>query len=246
MNIALIDDRDEDRAHLERILKEYDSIHKVGMNFSHFDSGEALLAEYQPFRFAVVFLDIYMDGISGIETAKCIRKVDDDARIVFLTTSEAFRPDAFSVFATSYLVKPCAQAQVFQTLDHIFRLRTSEEGRLSFSYDRQDFSLPYGDVVSLETDGNYLSIADKAGRIYRTRMTFSAAVEQLDSRFLVLMKGVAVNMDRVAQIQDGYCRMLDGRHLPLNVKRQAELKGQWLNYKFTKIREKSAALEGAT
>ena len=246
MNIALIDDRDEDRAHLERILKEYDSIHKVGMNFYHFDSGEALLAEYQPFRFAVVFLDIYMDGISGIETAKCIRKVDDDARIVFLTTSEAFRPDAFSVFATSYLVKPCAQAQVFQTLDHIFRLRTSEEGRLSFSYDRQDFSLPYGDVVSLETDGNYLSIADKAGRIYRTRMTFSAAVEQLDSRFLVLMKGVAVNMDQVAQIQDGYCRMLDGRRLPLHVKRQAALRDQWLNYKFTRIRENSTALGDAT
>ena len=139
-----------------------------------------------------------------------------------------------------------ATSSLYQTLDHIFRLRTSEEGRLSFSYDRQDFSLPYGDVVSLETDGNYLSIADKAGRIYRTRMTFSAAVEQLDSRFLVLMKGVAVNMDQVAQIQDGYCRMLDGRRLPLHVKRQAALRDQWLNYKFTRIRENSTALGDAT
>ena len=246
MNIALVDDRDADRVHLERILKAYDSIHHVGMACSHFAGGEALLKEYQPFKYAVVFLDIYMDGLSGIETAKGIRKVDDDARIVFLTTSEAFRPDAFSLFATSYLIKPCAEEQVFRTLDHIFRLRTGGEGRFSFSYDRQDFSLPYGEIVSLEMYGNYLTIADRAGRTYRTRMTFSAAMEQLDSRFLVLMKGVAVNMDRIAQIQDGCCRMKDGRVLPLHVKRQATLREQWLNYKFTKIREDSTALGDAT
>lgn len=187
-----------------------------------------------------------MDGLSGIDTAKAIREVDNDARIVFLTTSEAFRPDAFSVFATSYLVKPCAREQVFKALDHIFRLRTSEENRFSFSYDRQDFSLPCGEIVSLETDGNYLCIADKSGRTYRTRMTFSAAIDQLDRRFLVLMKGVAVNMDRIAQIQDGRCRMKDGRVLPLHVKRQAALREQWLNYKFTKIREDSAVLGDAT
>ena len=54
-------------------------------------------------------------------------------------------------------------------------------------------------------------------------MTFSEAAERLDDRFLVLIKGVAVNMDRIAQIEDGHCRMQDGRHLPLNVKRQAQI-----------------------
>ena len=246
MNIALVDDQEADRARLEHILKEYDSIHKLRMNYSHFSSGEELLREYRPFQYAILFLDIYLDGVSGIETAKRIRAADEDTSIVFLTSSEAFRPDAFSLFATSYLIKPCAQEQVFPTLDHIFRLRTSRENRFSFSFDRQDFSLPYGDIVSLEVDRNYLSITARSGRVYRTRMTFSAAMDRLDSRFLVLMKGVAVNMDRIAQIQDGCCRMQDGRLLPLHVKRQAILREQWLNYKFTKIRENAARLEDAT
>lgn len=189
MNIAIVDDRETDRIHLEHILKAYDSIHHIGMACSHFASGEAFLKAYQPFKYTVIFLDIYMDGISGIETAKSIRREDNDTRIVFLTTSEAFRPETFSLFATSYLVKPCAQEQVFSTLDHIFRLRTSEESRFSFSYDRQDFSLPYGDNVSLEMYGNYLSIADKTGRTYRTRMTFSAAMDQLDNRFFDAYEG---------------------------------------------------------
>ena len=243
MNIALVDDRETDRMHLERILQEYDSIHHIGIHCSHFVGGEALLKDYQPFRYAAVFLDIYMDGLSGIETAKRMREVDDGTGIVFLTTSEAFRPDAFTLFATSYIIKPCAKEQVFAVLDHIFRLRTNAKKFFSFSFDRQDFSLPYDDIVSLVTDGNYLTIMDQAGQSYRTRMTFSKAEERLDERFLILIKGVAVNMDRIAQIEDGHCRMQDGRCLPLNVKRQTQLREQWLNYKFAKIRQNAASME---
>ena len=243
MNIALVDDDAADRLRLEQALTEYGTIHRLDMSFDRFSSGEALLRDYAPFRYAVIFLDIFMDGISGIDTAKSIREVDDSTSLVFLTTSEAFRPDAFSLFATSYLIKPCLTEQVFRTLDHIFRLRTSSDARFSFSFDRQAFSLPFGDIVKLESDGNYLTIADCSGQSYRTRMTFSAALECLDSRFLVLMKGVAVNMDRIAQIKDGRCRMQDGTLLPLHVKKQAELRETWLNYKFTKIRESAAGME---
>ena len=243
MNIALVDDQEKDRKHLERILQEYDSMHHIGLSYSHFISGEDLLRDYQPFRYTIVFLDIYMDGISGIETAKSIRQTDDYTGIVFLTTSEAFRPDAFSLFATSYIIKPCAKEQVFPVLDHIFRLRTDSKKIFTFSFDRQDFSLPYEDIVSLVTNGNYLSITDRNGRSYRTRMTFSKAAARLDDRFLVLIKGVAVNMDRIAQIEDGHCRMQDGRRLPLNVKRQAQLREQWLNYKFAKIRQDATSME---
>ena len=67
---------------------------------------------------------------------------------------------------------------------------------------------------------------------------------QLDSRFLELQKGVAVNMDRIAQIQDGRCRMLGGAEFPLRVRNQKELREKWLNYKFAKIREDTAAMGG--
>lgn len=236
MDIALVDDRESDRQQLERALKEYDSIHQLGMTFSHFPSGEALLRDYQPFRYAILFLDIYMEGMSGIETAKRIRNVDDDAVFVFLTTSEAHRSDAFSVFASAYLSKPCSEEQVFRTVDHLLHVHTKKDRRFSFSFDRRDYSLPFSDIVSLEMDGNYLTIVDRVGKTYRTRMTFSAAESQLDSRFLTLMKGIVVNMDHVSQILDSRCLMQSGAVFPIHVKRQKELRQTWLNYKFSKIR----------
>jgi len=241
MNIALVDDSAADRARLEQILKKYNSIHQLDMEFFRFSGGEAFLADYQPFRFAVTFLDIYMGGISGVETAERIRAADDDAILIFLTSSEEHRSDAFSLFASSYIIKPCTEEQVFRTMDHIFRIKTERERRFSFSFERKDYSLRYADIVSLETDGNYLSIADRFGNAYRTRMTFSAAEAQLDSRFLTLMKGIIVNMDHIAQISNDRCHMFNGAVFPLNIKNQKNLKQKWLNYKFAKIREETAA-----
>ena len=140
MNIALIDDDAADRLRLEQLLKEYATIHRLELRCEHFSGGEALLQSYEPFRYAVIFMDIYMDGATGIETAREIRKADEDAKLVFLTTSEAHRADAFDLFAVSYLIKPCAREQVFRTLDHILRLRTDAEKRFTFTFDRQSSS----------------------------------------------------------------------------------------------------------
>ena len=164
--------------------------------------------------------------------------------LVFLTTSEEHRSDAFSVFATAYLSKPCSAEAVFRTMDHILRIHTDRGARFSFSFDRRDYSLPFSEIVSLETDGNYLSITDHKQKQYRTRMTFSAAERQLDSRFLTLMKGIIVNMDYVSQITESHCLLQNGTQFPIHVKSRKELRQRWLNYKFTKIRKATAELGG--
>ena len=67
-------------------------------------------------------------------------------------------------------------------------------------------------------------------------MTFSSVQEQMDARFLVLMKGIMVNMDYISQIQDTVCILRDGKTLPVQVKKKNEIQQKWLNYKFAAIR----------
>ncbi|MBQ8094613.1 MAG: response regulator transcription factor [Clostridia bacterium] len=238
MNIAIIDDVAEDRLRLEQVLLDYRKIHQLDMIFCHFTSGEAILQNYRPFQYAVIFLDIFMADMSGIETARIIREMDDDVSIVFLTASEIHRSDAFSLFASAYLSKPVSSDRVFRTMDHLLRLKTQDGQRINISYNRQDYSLRCADIVSLEKGGNYMFIADRNGQTYRTRMTFSEAENLVDSRFLVLMKGLMVNMDFIQQIKDNQCMMLDGSVFPLHIKKSRELRQQWLNYKFASIRGK--------
>ena len=66
----------------------------------------------------------------------------------------------------------------------------------------------------------------------------------MDSRFLVLMKGLIVNMDYIVQVKDNVCLMQGGAVFPLHVKRAKELRQRWLNYKFALIREGTPGFGG--
>lgn len=237
MNIAIVDDQASEREHLKALLQTYAQQRNANLNCSEFGSGEEFLQSFAAYRYSVVFLDVYMGGMTGIETAKKIRESDKDTVLFFLTTSESHYSDAFSVFASAYFEKPCEQDGLFRALDHFLLRVDSRERTFSFSYARNDYSIPYSDLISLETQGNYIAITVRGGNVFRTRMTFSAARDKLDARFLTLMKGVVVNMDFIKEIEKNLCYLTSGSSLPVNKKKEKELRETWFNYKFAKIRE---------
>ena len=100
LNIAICDDSREDRKRLRKFLEETGFL----VSIQEFESGEALLRLEE--TFPVIFLDIDMKGISGIETARLLRKKDKKAKIIYVTAYDDFREYAFSVHAFAYLVKP--------------------------------------------------------------------------------------------------------------------------------------------
>ena len=69
MIFALIDDSKEDREKLHTLLTEYAAHHSGELILRCFSSGEKFLEKYRPCQYAAVFLDIYMGGITGLETA---------------------------------------------------------------------------------------------------------------------------------------------------------------------------------
>lgn len=236
MQIALVDDRETDRRHMQQLLQRYDAIHGLEIQVKHFSSGEALLQEYRPLTYSVIFLDIYMPGIDGIETARAIRAMDNETALVFMTESELHYADAYSVFAAAYLTKTCSDDEFFRALDHVLHRRTEAEKRFSFAFNRRSYSIRFADLVSVETDGNYILLTDRDGKQYRTRMTFSAAEQQLDERFLTVIKGVTLNMEYITRIQDGLCILRSGKRYPLQIRNQKALRELWLNFKFNRIR----------
>jgi DNA-binding LytR/AlgR family response regulator len=236
MKIAIVDDQAVERERLKALLQAYAQQRKTPLICSEFGSGEEFLQQYAAYRYSAVFLDVFMDGMTGIETAKKIRESDKDTVLFFLTTSESHYSDAFSVFASAYFEKPCRQEELFRALDH-FLLRTdAQERTFSFFYSRYDYSIRFSDLVSLETQGNYIAVTDRNGDVFRTRMTFTTARDRLDEHFLTLIKGVIVNMDYIEKIEDNLCYLTNGTSQPINKKKAKELRETWFNYKFAKIR----------
>ena len=87
MRIAIVDDLSGERALLREQLARQLARRGAEAELLEFDSGEAFLAAEKERRFTAAFLDIYMEGMTGMEAARALRKTDTDCLLVFTTTS---------------------------------------------------------------------------------------------------------------------------------------------------------------
>lgn len=114
MTIAICDDEPAVRDALRERVRRCQPRADVRL----YESGEELLAGDLP---DILFLDIQMDGISGMDAAKALRKNAKDVVIIFVTAIEEQVFDAFDVGAFHYLVKPFSDGKFEQVLEKAVR-----------------------------------------------------------------------------------------------------------------------------
>lgn len=241
MNIAIADDMPDELNKIEGILADYAAACHVSLEVSSFTGAQELLAEYRPLRYSAVFLDIYMDGMNGIDAARRIRETDKDALIVFLTTSEDHMPDAWRLHAFEYIIKPVSRENIFLVMDDILgRITLAETPSFFFIYQGAECYIPYDELVMVGTDmPNYLEVTDSSGITRKTRMTFAAASDVLlkDKRFLLIRRGVIVNMAFIRDFDDHLCHLTVTAPVPISIRSQKKLEQVWDNYLMDRMRE---------
>lgn len=87
MRIAIVNDMAEKSEKMETALKSLGKELALELEVTYFSSGEAFLAAFESGSFDIVFMDIYMNGISVTETAARMREKDCRCVLIFLTTS---------------------------------------------------------------------------------------------------------------------------------------------------------------
>ena len=241
MNIAIVDDLQEEREKLKACLDEYIQTSRIHCNVRVCKNAEELMEGYRPLLYTIIFLDIYMPGMSGIEAAEKIRETDSDTILIFLTDSMEHMPEAFNCHAYDYIQKPADPERIRKIMDEITRKQSRAEKALSFISDRESYSIPYKDIVALCSAGHYLEISDRNGNTYTTRMTFAGISKEFEheSRFLLINRGILVNMDYILGFGDGMCQLEGNLSMPANVRNSKNIEEIWHNYLFSKLRRKS-------
>lgn len=141
MKIAVCDD--------EKIIRE-DIAQKVGLIYPEtalflFENAAKLLASGE--RFDIIFLDIQMDGISGMDAAKALRGKGDNAVLIFVTALEGYVFQAFDVEAFRYLLKPFQKAKFYEVLNAAVK-KCEERERKVFPEEEKSISIKCGRVTS--------------------------------------------------------------------------------------------------
>lgn len=165
LHIALCEDTQSDRELLERQLAESG----FAVEYESFSSGEELLLAFLPGKYDVIFLDIYMDGIKGVEAAAKIRKTDRTVTLVFTTTSTEHTLESYRLKASSYLEKPVKSEDVREVLELVLAKRDST-AYVSLLIEGVNRKLPLESILYFEHKGHAVFIRTHAETL-RTSQT---------------------------------------------------------------------------
>jgi len=115
IKVILIEDESGIRMLLRKIIEQKEGFEVVGES----DNPTDAVALFTKTKAEVVFLDIEINGASGLECAKIIADLEPKTKIIFATAHSEYMSAAFEVYAFDYLVKPFPVERVNQTLDRI-------------------------------------------------------------------------------------------------------------------------------
>lgn len=242
MNIAIVDDEQIYIDEIAALCRQFETEYDTPVTISSFSGGQAFLDAFQPDAWQVVFMDIFMEGMNGMETARRLRELDRHCFLIFLTSSDEFMPDAFSFHAFDYIVKPVSTEQVMRVLSDVRSHLPELPPYLEITSGRQTIPLLLSDIVSVISDAHYLDISVKDGEHFRSRMTISQflALAGNDSRFLTINRGILVNADHIQAIdgKQGVCTMKDGSSHPVRLRESQRLENALRQYHFAELRKR--------
>ena len=104
-NIAIVEDEDDAAKQLLSYIDRYAATYSQQYHAVRFHSAEDFLADYKAI-YAVVFMDIQMAGINGMDAAEQLRRVDKTVSIIFISNLVQYAQKGYEVDAVSFLVKP--------------------------------------------------------------------------------------------------------------------------------------------
>lgn len=237
MRIAIADDLPEDSRKLrENIYKWAEETQTVlASSPVIFESGEALLDSLDKTSFDVIFLDIYMGELNGMETARLIRKKNKNCRLIFTTLTPEFAVESYDVDSSYYLLKPCSYEKLSAALN---RCSSSFEPFITVSESGINERLYLCDIAYTEYTNRRVTIHMKNGATRSVSMRQSDLADALLKypHFCDCMKGILVNFEMVDHLQKDRFLLKDGTYIPISRLKYPGVREQFLEYSYANIR----------
>lgn len=235
MNIAICEDLEQDAQRLSDLLTRYREKNNLEFEVTVFSSGDELMLGYEPGRFQILIMDIYMDGLNGMETAKEIRALDADCALIFITTSREHAVEGFSVRAAHYLNKPVEYSHIEEAMN---RCREQIE-RFAKSIELTVGGSP---VRLRLRDIRYAEVFRKSCVLHTINgdMQISSGIGDLERMlegpsFLRCHRSYIVNLNHVRDVKEYYFLMTDGGRALIPIRNYAAMKKVFLEYRFSQL-----------
>jgi len=227
--IAICDDEKHMSAHIRSCVSDFFRKKNRETSLRMFSSGEELLS-YNG-QIDILFLDIQMKGMDGMETARKLRADQFRGFLVFITVLKEMVFQSFEVQAYDYLVKPVDKKQFEKTMERLYAsMQNAREDSLLVQKGYEGRIIPKDEIVFCEVIDRkiYLNLASGDVVDYYERIENLEA--KLDKHFYRCHRSYLINLKHLKGYKNGTACMDNGKKIPVSRLRSKEFSGVVLQY----------------
>ncbi|MBE6009026.1 MAG: response regulator transcription factor [Lachnospiraceae bacterium] len=204
MKIAVCDNSSIYRELIADILNMYFSNNFNYRFISHeiikFDSSAALIYDFEEGSiFDIIFIDVYMKKLSGIETARRLRQKGYKGAIILISETAKYAVEGYEVEACRYMIKPFGYEEIASVMDKL--VSAIEDDTFVIHKRNEIIRLPYSDIVYVDSSNTRCFVHSMDNERYVVYKRLDEIEKELnDKRFLRSHKSYLVNMSHVCSM----------------------------------------------
>lgn len=213
--IAILEDELSYQKQLQKYIDSYEKETEERFEVHVFSDGLDILDDYSA-DYDIIFMDIQMKHLDGMETAKKIRALDGKVIIIFITNMAQFAIQGYAVDALDYVLKPISQFAFSEQLAKaVKKIKLRNNNFLTIFQGGNMVRIPTMDISYVESQGHNLTIHSEKGN-YTMRGTMKEMEEKLEKQHFVRCHNCfLVNLQYVEQIYQNIV-MVAGEELQIS------------------------------
>lgn len=215
ITIAVCDDEKYLTDQIRKLVSDFFRGKNMEVSIVCFSQGEDLL-KYEK-SIDILFLDIQMNGMDGMEAAKELRSRNFGGYIIFITILKEMVFQAFEVQAYDYLVKPIEEKKFKRTMERLFAsMKNVNEEKLLVQKGYERSIISFDDIVFCEIIDRkvYLHLASADVVDFYDRI--ENLEDRLDSRFFRCHRSYLINLKYLKSYKNGVAYMENGKEIPIS------------------------------
>lgn len=219
MNIAICDDNEVVCKSIERVIATLGKSFPEKLNSTVFTSGIALKEHIcSGGTFDLIFLDIEMSELNGIEVGKFIRedKFDNLTHIAYISVESSYAMELFENRPFDFLIKPLKHDKIIATIEKSFKIRQNSNEYFEFYRDKIFHRIPFNDIIYFQSNDKKTIIATKSGKFDCYGKLHDIAYPAPKNTFIQIHKSYIVNLTYVSQIQYENILLTNGEVLSIS------------------------------
>ena len=210
IRVLVVEDEPQEAERLRALLSRYAAERGERFEVSAMTSAVEFLSN-RP-EVDLVFMDIGLPGVSGMEAAEILRDHDQRTQIIFVTSLAQYGARSYEVDALDFIVKPVSYHSFSLRMDRAVRVLRRTIGRSVIIKEKGGISvIPVSDITAIDVQGHNLAYHLTDNRETLARGTLSALAKELaGTSFVQISSSALVNMDHVRTIRGSDVHTSDG------------------------------------